>query len=426
MDTPPPGDADPAAGPHRRMNAAKPWQWRLECLVHSLVEGVAACLPGPVVFRLGAVLGGLACRMMPKRRASVLRNLRVAYAGEKSPDELRAMTREVFARAGANLVSAAHTARLRPDQLADALTITNVELLEQALAKGRGVVLLLAHMGNWELLSRIIHLFPPGSRTGAFYRPLNNVLLDQRVLARREADGTRMFSKRDPFHQVTGFLRGGGIVGILSDQRVGQQGALTRFFDRLTRATPLPALLARRAKAELLALSLVTVAPGRWQATFIAVDAPQDTASAMAALETAMRASPCDVFWMQERWRVYLSAEHPPREWLGEGGRSGKPHRALLWLAGTPPGWRPPGDWWHDDITYEAVLAEGAARPDWLPATMPLHRVGHDGGRAAMRRLLAAIDGTAALPLDFILAHAAAGDLLKAARSESLPVISLP
>ena len=129
---------------------------------------------------------------------------------------------------------------------------------------------------------------------------------------------------------------------------------------------------------------------------------------------------------MQERWRVYLSANHPPREWLGEGVQSGKPHRVLLWLVGTPPGWRPPAEWWHDDITYEAVLAEGAATPDWIPAAMPVHRIGQVGGRGALRRLLAAIDGAAALPLDFILAHAAPNDLLKAARSESVPVISLP
>lgn len=408
------------------MNTAKPWQWRLECLAHSLVEGLAACLPGPVVFHLGGWLGRLTCHLMPKRRHNVRRNLRVAYAGEKSPDELHAMTREVFARAGANLVSAAHTARLRPDQLAGALTITNLEVLEQALAKGRGVVLLLAHMGNWELLSRIIHLFPPGSRTGAFYRPLNNVLLDQRVLARREADGTRMFSKRDPFHQVTGFLRGGGIVGILSDQRVGHQGVLTRFFGRLTWATPLPSLLARRARTEMLALSLVTVAPGRWQATFIPVEAPHDTTQAMAALETAMRASPCDVFWMQERWKAYLSPNHPPHPWLGEGERSGKPHRALLWLAGTPPEWRPPAEWWHDDITYEVVLAEGATVPDWLPEGTWVHRDGLAAGRTALRHLIATLDAAAALPLDFILTQAATKGLIKAARRESVPVISLP
>ena len=135
------------------------------------------------------------------------------------------------------------------------IAIENLDLLEQALAGGRGVVLLLSHMGNWELLSRIIHFFPKDSKAGAFYRPLNNRLLDERVLARRQADGTRMFSKHDAFHQVASFLRERGIVGILADQRVGGHGELVRFFGRLTRASPLPSLLARRSKSSVLALS---------------------------------------------------------------------------------------------------------------------------------------------------------------------------
>jgi KDO2-lipid IV(A) lauroyltransferase len=127
--------------------------------------------------------------------------------------------------------------------------VENIELLEQSLAGGKGVVLLLSHMGNWEILSRLVHFFPRGSKAGAFYRPLNNRLLDKRVLDRRQADGTRMFSKGDnPLH-VAGFLREGGIVGILADQRVGHQGELVEFFGRITRASPLPSLLARRSKS---------------------------------------------------------------------------------------------------------------------------------------------------------------------------------
>jgi KDO2-lipid IV(A) lauroyltransferase len=218
-----------------------------------LIENLAGCLPGPWVFRLGEVIGGLAWHFMPLRRKIILKNLRIAYAGEKDLIKIQRMAKECFRRTGANLISAARTARTAPQQLGSVIHIENLELLEQAMAGGKGVVLLLTHMGNWELLSRLVHLFPPGARAGAFYRPLNNTLLDDRILARRQADGTRMFSKRDPFHQVTGFLRDGGIVGILADQRVGMQGELVRFFGRLTRASPLPCLLARRSKSEVLA-----------------------------------------------------------------------------------------------------------------------------------------------------------------------------
>ena len=395
----------------RQEKPSKTWQWRLECLVHSAIEGIAALLPGPWVFRMGELLGSLAWHLMPQRRKIVLRNLRIAYAGEKSLAEIQALARASFRRTGANLVSAAHTARLPVARLKKILHVENPELLEQTLAHGRGVVLLLAHMGNWELLTRLVHFFPPGSTCGAFYRPLNNPLLDERVLRRRQAHGTRMFSKRDPFHQVTAFLREGAIVGILADQRVGTQGDPVTFFGRLTRASPLPSLLARRTKSPVLALSLTTTAPGKWQARYLPVENPPTTQHCMDALETAMQANPADVFWLQERWKIQPRRRQRPFHFLGPDGieTSRKPHRALLWLTDAPADWELPDDWRHPDLSYQIVARQ--------PSSM--------SSGAEIRRYLRKLEYLTELPLDFILTPVASKALRKAAKREAIPLVCL-
>lgn len=399
-------------------------QWRLECLGHSLLEILAGLLPGPWVFRLGELLGGIVWHFMPMRRKIILRNLRIAFAGEKDLPELRRMARATFRRTGGNLVSAAYTARLAPEKLGKVIHIENRELLEQAITSGKGVVLLLAHMGNWELLSRLVHQFPAGSKTGAFYRPLNNRLLDARVLARRQADGTRMFSKRDNALQVAGFLREGGIVGILADQRVGRQGELVPFFGRITRASPLPSLLARRSKCEVLALSLVTERPGKWKAVFIPVPKPPTTAHCMPSLEAAMKGNPIDVFWLQERWKIYMSKRQTIRDWLGpDGGRSDKPLRILVWLADRPPSWQLPDVWYHADVRYEVALVSGDVLPEWLPTDTPVHWISPG---VDLRKAIAAIDESTVLPLDLILGPHAPTELIGTGRLEAIPVISLP
>jgi KDO2-lipid IV(A) lauroyltransferase len=375
---------------------------------------------------MGEALGGLVWHFMPLRRKIILRNLRIAFAGEKDRTELQHMAKASCRRTGGNLISAAHTARLAPEKLGEVIHIENLELLEQALAAGQGVVLLLAHMGNWEILSRLVHLFPKGSRAGAFYRPLNNSLLDGRILARRQADGTRMFSKRDNALQVAGFLREGGIVGILADQRVGSQGELVRFFGRCTRASPLPSLLARRAKSAVLALSVTTVTPGKWRAVFLPVQAPHTTVNCMAVLEEAMKAGPVDVFWFQERWQVDISKRRTIRDWLGSAsGAAGKAHRALLWLAGAPESWRLPEAWTHPDVVYEVALRPGQALPAWLPGSTRCHALPPATNRGALQKAIAAMDESAALPLDFILASGATAALVEAGRREAVPVISL-
>jgi KDO2-lipid IV(A) lauroyltransferase len=270
-------------------------------------------------------------------------------------------------------------------------------------------------------------LFPPGSRAGAFYRPLNNHLLDARVLARRQADGTRMFSKRDnPLH-VAGFLRAGGIVGILADQRAGKLGEPAVFFGRLTRASPLPSLLARRSKSSVLALAVTTEKPGKWLARFIPVASPPTTAHCMVALERAMKAGPVDVFWFQERWKVSLRPPRTIRDWLGPEALAGsRPLRGLLWLAGVPSEWRVPADWVHPAVVYEVALTTGQTPPEWLPESTRVHPVPAGVDRDTLQKAIAGIDASTALPLDYILTTGASKALVKAGRREAVPVVSLP
>jgi KDO2-lipid IV(A) lauroyltransferase len=408
-------------------NSTKHLQWRLECLGHSWIEGLAGWFTAPGMFWLGEALGALGWHLMPQRRRVLMKNLRIAFAGEKDIDEIECMAKASFRRTAGNLMAAAHTARLAPEKLGRVISIENLELLEQALAAGKGVVLLLSHMGNWEILSRLIHMFPPGSRVGAFYRPLNNLLLDARVLARRQVDGTRMFSKRDSFHQVTGFLRQGGIVGILADQRVGRLGDPVSFFGRLTRASPLPSLLARRSKSEVLALSVTTESAGKWVARFMPVEEPSTTAHCMAAIEQAMTVSPVDVFWFQERWKVYLHLSCTIGDWLGpETSDARKPLRGLLWLAEVPDAWRISSAWVHPAVVYEVVLASDQTLPAWLPKTTRVHTVAAGADRGTLQKAIAGIDAGAALPLDFILTTGASKALVKAGRREVVPVVSLP
>lgn len=408
-------------------NHPKRWKWRAEWLAYTFIETIAGRLPGPLVFRAGELLGGIAWHFMPLRRRIVLRNLRIAFHGEYDLPTLRRMARETVRRTGANLFSSARTARLSGERIDAVLTVENQDLVGKSMSGGGGLVLMPAHMGNWEILSRMNRWFPQGRKIGAFYRPLNNPLLNARVVAQRETDGTRLFSKRDSLHQVTGFLRESGIIGILADQRVGRQGVPVRFFGRLTRASPLPSLMGRRSKSEVLTMSLITEAPGKWRVRYYPVKRPFKTADCMEALERAMKASPLDVFWLQERWKVYISPQHAIRDWLGpETPGAGKPHRALLWLAGAPGSWRLPEEWAHPDVIYETVLAPGQEKPAWLPGSGIIHTAPSTGDRDLLRESIAAIDLAAALPVDYILTCNAPKGLAKAARREAIPLVSLP
>lgn len=372
--------------------------WRLEASGHTLVAGVMRFLPAKDVFSFGEFVGKLIWPLMKSRQRLIARNLRIALA-PLDPAEADRMARASFIRTVANLVSSSVSTKAEGGKTEEMLEVENPELLEEAVAEGRGVVLLLAHMGNWELLTRLNRFFPEGANSGAFYRPLNNPILNERVLKEREADGTRLFSKRDSLHQVGGFLRDNGVIGILADQRVAMQGEVVGFFDRLTRATPLPSLLVRRCKSEVLALSLRTLEPGKWRVRYHKVERPYNSTNCMKALETAMRVSPVDVFWLQERWKIYVSENQGPSEWLGkEHYRGGKPHRALAWQVEGDMEFPFPEGFLHGDIEWERVSGRSAAD-------------------------LEEIDRSKPLPVDFILTDDD-GELLRdAAKELAIPVL---
>lgn len=406
----------------KKISVAKRMKWRAEWLGQTAVEWVIARLPGAFVFRLGNGIGAVLWPLMGYRRRIVLKNLRIAFAGDKSLSELEIMARETFCRSIANLFSAVHTANMSVAKLADCIVLENPELAEQTIKQGNGMLLLPPHMGNWEILSRFNRFFPAGHAVGGLHRPLNNPYLDARVREKRESEGTRMFSKRDSLHHISSFLKEGGLVGILADQRAGMQGISTSFFGRLTRSSPLPHLLVRRCGCTALAVSLRTLSPGKWSVLYHPVAAPADTAACMAAVERAMRESPVDVFWFQDRWKIYPPKADGLHGWLGsaEARSSRHPHRALIWLPACPPNWTPSAKWLHPDVIYEFAKEKGTATPPWLPEQARIHEISAAKEIPDMQREIARIDRSAALPLDFVLAGCHDNSLRRAARREAI------
>ena len=408
----------------RPPNLIKRLKWRMEWLVQVSAEFLIARLPAAAAFRAGEAMGVVLWQVMPQRRRIVLKNLRIAMAGELSLAGIHSLARQSFIRSIANLVSAVHTAHLPVRVLESRVTVENPELLEAAVREGQGCLLLPPHMGNWEILSRITHHFPQGHPLGALYRPLNNPYLDARLTGKRRSEGTRMFSKRDSLLEITRFLKEGGIIGVLADQRAGMQGVPANFFGRLTRSSPLPYLLIRRCKIPAFAISVRTLRPGHWSLRYHPVGEPQDTQACMDAIERAMRESIIDVFWFQERWKIYLSRrrQRTPRGWFGEDdARSrSKPHRALVWLVGVANPVPLPHPWTHPDLHYEIALSESQPLPTWADASTVVHRVIDDANRPEIEAALRRIDDTADLPLDFVLGMGSAGKLRPACKREGI------
>jgi heptosyltransferase-2 len=111
---------------------------------------------------------------------------------------------------------------------------------------------------------------------------------------------------------VIDLLRSGGGVGVLSDQHAGDHGLWTPFFGKLASTSPLPALLAKRTRAALIAAGVYTMGPARWRMVFTERFDPPKADASIAALtseinqiiEQQIRVAPEDWFWVHNRWKT--------------------------------------------------------------------------------------------------------------------------
>jgi lauroyl/myristoyl acyltransferase len=155
---------------------------------------------------------------------------------------------------------------------ASAFRISGTEFLYRAIAGGRGAILTMPHLGNWEIAG--IGLTRLGLRmhtvTGVQLHPL----LARQVRALKEREGIRVSTPEDGFAPLVSALRGGEIVALLVDGDVYSRSLPANFFGRRVAFPAGPAILARRARVPILHGHAVRGAGGEHAFSFDGLDEP--------------------------------------------------------------------------------------------------------------------------------------------------------
>jgi lipopolysaccharide heptosyltransferase II len=272
--------------------------------------GVVAALPLPFLFGFGQLLGVCVWMFSPKYRRLATRNLEIAFANEKSPRELRQLVRRHFQRLGANLLCSAKLTQMPADKILERVEVENIESMAREFRAGVPVVLVLSHLGTWEVFAQLMPKFVGFVRNSSVYQGLGNRFIDKHVRRTRSQTGLELFDRHDGFEPVIQLLRSGGGVGVLSDQHAGDHGVWTPFFGRLASSSPLPALLARRTRAAVIAAGVYTTGHARWRMVFTErFDEPGASIAVLTskinqAIEKQIRHAPEDWFWVHNRWKT--------------------------------------------------------------------------------------------------------------------------
>ena len=163
-------------------------------------------------------LGLLWFKLDNRHRTVTLENLTRAFGDEMTPDQIEILGKQVFKNIISILFEFAWSLKFDRETFLSHFTIKGVEHMKQAHAKGKGVIGLLCHLGNFEML--IAGIEPVGVKGYAIYRKLDFEPLDRLIKEGRRRFNLEVIPRGKSFKKAEAILARGEIIGSLIDQSV--------------------------------------------------------------------------------------------------------------------------------------------------------------------------------------------------------------
>lgn len=257
--------------------------------------------------RAGERFGRLFFRVARKRRERALANLRLAMP-ELDEAERARIALGSFEHFGRMTVDFLRSGRRTNEELIASIDVRGRERLEAAYARGRGVILISGHLGNWERMAAWI--VANGFPAHVVARDVDDAGLNASVNRLRERSGLQVISRGDAARPILSALRRGECVGILPDQNSDE--IFIPFFGHPAGTVLGPGVIAERSGAPVICCWCFDLGD-HYLLEFEEELVPDPIQSVKgdgimraihARLEAAIRRHPDQWLWFHDRWRA--------------------------------------------------------------------------------------------------------------------------
>lgn len=268
----------------------------------------------PIPIPQPGLLGRIGYHLLPFRRRLIMSNLELAFGSRLSRDEIEQLAKAAYA----------HFARLLAENVVSSTRkilsrsrVENAEAYYQAAARGKGVLFLTAHTGNWEWAPRLVIEGVPElrGRVSLLRRPLRIRWLERIVVQRCLRAGCGVLPKTGSFPAILERLKNREAVAFVMDQHAAtREGVVVDFFGQPASTFRSLALAAIRSGAPVVPFAAWREPNGTQVGRF---DAPLETLEGAtrdesvrintrvynSAIERMILAHPEQWIWMHRRWR---------------------------------------------------------------------------------------------------------------------------
>ena len=274
---------------------------------------VIGFFPYSVGMYIASKLGAISYYILGRYRRTTLENLTFAFGNEKTAGEIHAIARKVFENLGRNAFELIQFYRITKRNIDSIVRIRNLEILDGELAKGKGVIVVTAHFGNWELMPATIII---KGYIGSVVGPRIYFHKYDKLLNRlRRLHNVNIIYRDESPRKILKVLKANGIIGIVADQDVDSvEGIFVDFFGReaytpmgpvalakVSGSSLIPAFMLRKGSRHELVIEkpIELIDTGNKEE-----DVVENTRRWSAVIERYVRAYPDQWVWMHRRWKT--------------------------------------------------------------------------------------------------------------------------
>ena len=276
------------------------------------VIGALHAVPLRVACGFGSRLGTLGYGPLGIRRRVVERQIAAAFP-ELSPEQVQDTARRAYAHLGRSSIETALLPSRGQRGVLDMVeSAEGFELVEEAIARGKGAILITGHLGNWELAGA--YVAARGVPMDVIVRTQANPLFDSYINETRASLGMTVVRDHEAVRRTPRSLRDGRAVAFVADQGVmGLASTFVPFFGRPAKTPRGAAVFAMKYDTPTLFVAALRQPSGRYRVSVERVpvistgDRERDVDAIVARytqiLERWVRTAPEQYFWHHRRWR---------------------------------------------------------------------------------------------------------------------------
>lgn len=272
---------------------------------------VLALLPLPVLYAITGLLTWI-FRYLVRFRLGIARANVAACFPDATPRDRARIVNGHYRFMGEMVAEVIHGARMPAAEYARRARVLNPDLLQGLLSQGRPVIVVGAHLANWEWLGNALAA-QLGWPIDVGYKPIRSPWAERAVFALRSRFGVHLVPAKQLLMDLMkrrNIVRAVSLIGdqapTTSDHQhwvdfLGRDTAFYMGAEQMARATRYPALF----------LAMRRVARGHYEIEFLPLSLPGETLEPgefttryARCVEAEIRRAPTDWTWGHRRWKL--------------------------------------------------------------------------------------------------------------------------